>query len=140
MIGENNKILVNKSKNKLFVSNFIKDIFPDNCQEIYSDIKEIIKNGKKENYYLLQSENDLSKIGLEVPPEIIKNEKKKNYSFWLNFGNIYSGLHYDIHNNILLQLKGSKKILLFPPSERNKLHLINKIKPNLLCNFKKMLI
>jgi Cupin-like domain len=131
-------IIVNKSKNKFFVSNFIKDIYPDNCIETYSNIKDILTNGKKENYYLLQSESDLSKIGLDVP-DLIKNEKKKNYSFWLNFGDIYSGLHYDIHNNILLQLKGTKKIILFPPSERDKLHLINKLKPVFLCNLRKML-
>ena len=132
------EIFVNKSKNKLFVSNFIKDIYPDNCIEIKTNIKDIIKYGKKENYYLLQTQNDFSKIGVTVP-KILENEKKKNFSFWMNFGGIYSGLHYDIHNNILLQLKGTKKIILFPPSERNKLHLINNLNPKFLCNLNKFL-
>jgi len=135
---EDKNIIVNKSKNQLFVSNFIKDIYPDNCIEIEKKIDEIIYNGKKENYYLMQTENDFSIIGIQ-PPDFLNNEKKKNYSFWMNFGNVYSGLHYDIHNNILLQLKGSKKILLFPPYEREKLHLVNKLNPKLLCFFKKNL-
>jgi hypothetical protein len=97
------------------------------------------KNNKDCNYYLLQSNVDLKKLNVNTPSFLV-NENKKNYALWINFGNnIYSGLHYDIHNNILLQLKGKKRIFLFPPSERQNLHLVNKINPTLLCQMKNLI-
>jgi len=58
----------------------------------------------------------------------------------LNFGKgIHGALHYDNANNSLLQLRGSKKIILFPPSERPKVHLANSLNTRFLCSLNKFL-
>lgn len=37
-------------------------------------------------------------------------------NFWLADGGLRTGLHYDPHDNLLVQLRGEKSILLFPPN------------------------
>ena len=54
-----------------------------------------------------------------------KKRRLKNHSAWINFGNVHTYLHYDLNDNHLCQIKGRKRILLFPPSERNKLYMFN---------------
>lgn len=44
---------------------------------------------------------------------------------WINFGNVYTALHYDLKDNWLCQIKGTKRILLFPPEDRHLLYLWN---------------
>ena len=136
---KDNILTINKSKYKLFLSNYIKKYNQDCCQEIQMTFDEFLKIGKNDelnNYYLMQSENKK----LNDIPDIIKNETYNNFSLWINFGkNIYTNLHYDMHNNILVQMNGSKKIILFPPSERSKLHLINPLNTKILCKLKSVL-
>ena len=36
-------------------------------------------------------------------------------NFWLGDGGLRSALHYDPHDNLLVQLRGAKTLLLFPP-------------------------
>jgi hypothetical protein len=45
--------------------------------------------------------------------------------WWINKGNMTSGLHYDPHDNWIFQLSGRKRVLLFPPDQYEKLYLIN---------------
>lgn len=138
-IFDTDRLRVTRSKQQLFCSNYIKRYFPDCCDEIKMTFDEFIKAGicKQDdyNYYLIQSE--LKNFILEIP-HFISNEIYANYSLWINFGNIYSSLHYDIHNNILTQIHGTKRILLFPPTERSKLHLINENDPSFLCTLNKI--
>ena len=46
-------------------------------------------------------------------------------NFWVNFGNVNSQLHCDGYDNILCQVEGSKRIILFNPSQRDNLYLYN---------------
>ena len=138
---QNSNVVVTKSRSKLFISNYIKEVYPDCCIEVpmkFQDFLNLGKNDKKNNYYLLQSSVNLKSLKIEKP-EFLQKEKGKNYCVWLNFGDIYTGLHYDEYNNVLIQLQGTKKILLFPPSERKKLDLVNTTDPKILCQMKKEL-
>ena len=130
---KNKMLIINKSKYKLFVSNYIKKYNEDCCQEINMTFEEFLKSkdDSANNYYLIQSENKN-----EIIPEIIKNEIYQNFSMWINFGNVYTNLHYDTHNNLLVQMKGTKKIILFPPSEKSKLHMINPLDTKFLCKLR----
>jgi hypothetical protein len=93
-----------------------------------------IKNG-----YVTVDYFKLSKLNIPTP-EFLKSEKEKNFSLLLNFGKgIHGALHYDNANNSLLQLRGSKKIILFPPSERPKVHLANSLNTRFLCSLNKFL-
>jgi hypothetical protein len=57
--------------------------------------------------------------------EFIKNKMKipniidkiNNIYFWINTGNIDTGLHYDEENSILCVLSGIKIVTLYPPSD-----------------------
>lgn len=139
---KNQNILINKSKNKLFASNYIKEFFPDSCLESYMSFHEFIKQGlsphSNYNYYLIQSEQQKDILKFENP-SFLSNEEYANFSLWINFGNIYSSLHYDIHDNILTQIQGTKKIILIPPSERHKLHLFNPLNTKFLCTLNKII-
>jgi hypothetical protein len=138
---KNTDLVVTKSTSALFISNYIKEVYPDSCIELKMNFKDFLSlglNDKKNNYYLLQSNVNLRSLKIDRP-DFLKKEKEKNYCLWINFGGIYTGLHYDEHNNILIQLHGTKKIILFPPSERNKLDLVNTIDPKILCQMKKKL-
>ena len=137
-ILNNKELIVTKSNNKLFASNYIKEHFPESCQEFTTTFDNFLRHGKKENYYLIQSELIPNIKKLISIPNFLINEIYANFSLWINFGGIYSSLHYDLHNNILSQICGTKKILLFPPSERNKMHLINDFDPKFLCQLQKV--
>ena len=53
-------------------------------------------------------------------------------AWWINFGNITSRMHYDEADNLLCQIAGRKKVILFPHSEWSKLYLINPYPPEFL--------
>ena len=48
-----------------------------------------------------------------------------NTRLWVNFGNVYTALHYDLKDNWLCQIQGTKRVLLFPPEDRHLLYLWN---------------
>ena len=50
-------------------------------------------------------------------PSWIEQQKISNIYFWMNNGNINSGLHYDGSDNLLLQISGTKTIYLFSPEQ-----------------------
>jgi hypothetical protein len=138
---QNRDITVTKSHSDLFISNYIQEVYPECCVEVPMKFHEFLSlgmNDKKNNYYLLQSSVNLKSLKIDKP-EFLKDEKGKNYCVWINFGKIFTGLHYDEHNNVLIQLQGTKKIILIPPSERNNLDLVNTTDPKILCEMKKKL-
>lgn len=134
----NDNLLINGSNSNFFVSNYIKKYRPYNCQEKYMKFNDFldIKNKKTNyNYYLIQgNEEYLEKINNIKTPYFINN--CVNRSLWINFGNVYTALHYDCYENFLWQLQGNKRILLFPPSERNKLYIYNPYPLDFLYNLR----
>lgn len=62
-------------------------------------------------------------------PELDKYEKGREHfkgsTIWLNFAKVNSYLHYDRDDNFLMQVKGTKKILLFPPEDHPLLYTFN---------------
>lgn len=125
------KVLVTKSKSSLFVSNYITKHFPDCCEEQEMMFDDFIKSNNK-SYYLIQNEKKITEI-----PYFLESEEYVNFSSWINFGDVYSSLHYDIHNNVLMPIFGKKKVILIPPSEHKSLHLINPLDTTLLCTMNK---
>lgn len=123
-IFNNDELLINSSINNFFTSNYIKEFNPKNCVETYMKFNDFLNMNKKitdYNYYLIQeNEKYLNSIGI---PSFIHNLKNRN--LWINFGNVYTVLHYDCYDNFLWQIQGKKRIILYPPSERNKLYMYN---------------
>jgi len=54
-------------------------------------------------------------------PDIIKSDDTQ-YNIWITTGNHDVGLHYDDNDNILSVLKGTKNIILYPPSDSKYLY------------------
>jgi hypothetical protein len=54
-------------------------------------------------------------------PDFIKNNDYQ-FNIWITTGNHDVGLHYDDNDNILSVLKGSKNIILYPPSDSKYLY------------------
>ena len=55
-----------------------------------------------------------------------------NANIWINFGNMRSVPHYDTYDNWLCQIQGRKRVVLFPPEDREKLYPINACSLNLI--------
>jgi hypothetical protein len=53
-------------------------------------------------------------------------------NIWINFGNIKTLPHYDLYDNCLCQIQGRKRILLFPPEEREKMYPVSIRSPKVL--------
>ena len=134
----NNNVIVNTSSSPLFASNYIQSAFDNKWNEYDTTLKKFIKTkGYHDNHYhyLLQTDinifNKNNEIGI---PNLIKSRVKQNYAIWINFSNVFTSLHYDEHDNILLQIKGKKRIILYPPSERKYLYTGNPYSNKDICS------
>eukprot|EP01064_Diplonema_japonicum_P027498 TRINITY_DN3989_c0_g1_i1.p1 TRINITY_DN3989_c0_g1~~TRINITY_DN3989_c0_g1_i1.p1 ORF type:complete len:289 (+),score=39.69 TRINITY_DN3989_c0_g1_i1:39-905(+) len=58
---------------------------------------------------------------IRIPP-YIDPRTISNINIWCNTGRTHTGLHYDLQDNLLVGLKGRKRILLFPHSESKHLY------------------
>ena len=67
-----------------------------------------------------------------ITPSFFYNFDETN--LWMNKGHVSSTNHYDSFDNILCQLQGTKRIFLFPPSERYKLYLHNPFNLQFILN------
>lgn len=122
-----NNILLNncKQSNNTFVSHLI-DLNPDDKYS-YISFTDFLNQTELYNYVLGNNIshhlNNHSWIQ-SLMPSFLKN--KNIYSHvWLNHGHVSTRNHYDIYENVLLQVYGSKRVLLSPPDERNNLYMIN---------------
>jgi hypothetical protein len=59
-------------------------------------------------------------------------------NIWLNFGNVCTSPHYDGYDNWLYQIQGRKRVILFPPCERDKLYPVNRYSLNLIKRLAKI--
>ena len=76
---------------------------------------------KRTDGYMIQHEFPWLEQFVDIPPERVK----KASSAWVNFGNVRTYIHYDLDDNFLCQIKGTKRVLLFPPEDRDLLYMFN---------------
>ena len=50
-------------------------------------------------------------------------ETVRESRLWMSSGNTSSSLHFDTHDNLLMQIDGEKTVLLWPPSESVKFYM-----------------
>ena len=60
-----------------------------------------------------------------APPHFVNKGLINSVNLWWNTGNVQTMPHYDTDDNVIFQMHGSKRILLFPPSEYSKLYMFN---------------
>ncbi|MEL6438841.1 MAG: cupin-like domain-containing protein [Cyanobacteria bacterium J06621_8] len=50
-------------------------------------------------------------------PDLLDSKTINSINFWYSYGHLHTGLHYDDYENILVLVKGKKRILLYPPNQ-----------------------
>jgi hypothetical protein len=94
------------------------------------------KHPAKTYYYYSGPLSDFGdKLKADVPNIDYLATKEGNdlfYSVWMGYNGTTAHTHYDIFNNFNVQLYGTKKFILSPPSEWDKLYLYPRHHPS--CN------
>ena len=117
-IGPEKVMNVMKNPNKIFGSPNIHHRFPElSCSQ--KTLNNFIKNQNHDEYILL---NHLPHIEYLQPEH---NTRLINGGTSISFGNITTSLHYDYNDVWLCQVKGTKRVILFPPEDRELLYLWN---------------
>jgi hypothetical protein len=99
------------------ICSFIKidRVYPEeqHTLNMFTNLKEVIETGSLYKKYIAFLLED------NLPPEyknqLIDLNNIEKYNFWYYSNGANSGLHYDNYENYLCQMKGSKKVYLFPP-------------------------
>lgn len=107
------------------------------CDDHYLTFAEFYekKNSNDKNWYLWGISDD--RLGLYDPK--ITNYPLKHSNWWVNFGNVNTSMHYDGDKNMVCQIAGKKRFVLFPHSEWNKLYLVNPYPPEMIHHIMKFL-
>jgi ribosomal protein L16 Arg81 hydroxylase len=122
-----NNLLLNNCKQSY--NTFISHLVDLNSEHKYTYITfdEFIKQTDNYNYVLgnnISQHLNNNKWIQSLIPSFLKNKDIFTH-VWLNHGNVSTRNHYDIYENILFQVYGSKIVLLCPPDERANLYMIN---------------
>lgn len=116
----NPRVRVVHSKTNFFPSKLTAHRYKDLISQkdmLYKDFLD----GKDPHLYLVQH-------------QVNKSSKKEVFmtNIWVNFGGVYSSIHYDLKDNWLCQVEGTKRVILFPQDQRDKLYLWNPYQLELL--------
>ena len=82
-------------------------------------LENFLKISRHKKYKAFLIENDIPD---KYKKQLLKLENVSKYNFWYYSNGANSGLHYDTYENYLCQMKGSKKVYLFPPSSSKYLY------------------
>jgi mannose-6-phosphate isomerase-like protein (cupin superfamily) len=112
--------------NGLFPPDRLSHIFKGYVTFENMTLKELLQT-KNPRYYAAQIPFDNNKYkGPKYCTDLYMN------SGWINFGNATSLCHFDEHDNFLCQLKGRKRVVMFPHEDRDLLYMFNPIHMNLI--------
>ena len=50
-------------------------------------------------------------------PNLLGKQTLDSINLWYSYGRIHTGLHYDDYENILVLVKGNKRVFLYPPNQ-----------------------
>lgn len=126
---------VNVSDDGMFVSNWVEYFDKEHTKEQHMSFSHFLANTNKEHLYMIQQTNDAfaKDIG---KPIFLQRDQGHQPAMWINHGKVSSSLHYDTHDNLLVQVSGVKEVVLFPPSEGDKLYLYNPYPTSWLCRLR----
>lgn len=119
------KMKVYTSPFKCFPPDFMKHRYPEIS---YSEMSfnDFYKAKNSEHYIAQYKCTEFDKFA--VP----HNSSLKDSSVWINWGNCNTLPHYDGMDNWLCQIKGTRRVILVPQSDRNLMYIINPYPMNLL--------
>jgi len=111
------EIEVRRTKSNCFVSNLCEHKFKGVITTMYMTFQEFMEL----NYKRLATTTKYNELNLPIHPQTAESA-----SIRVNIGkNMSTQLHFDAHDSIMCQVKGTKRVLVFPPSELKKLYFFN---------------
>jgi hypothetical protein len=117
-IGEDTDMNVLSNPNKIFGSNNIEQRLPG-ISSYSTTLGKFVKKRSSKDYILLNGVNKLEHLKPDYGTDLI------SAGVSISFGHVTTTLHYD-HNDVwLCQVKGTKRIILFRPEDRDFLYLWN---------------
>ena len=97
---------------------------PDNLKHIYPEISR--KNMRLQEFFAARNPQQyISQNTLKKLDKFSVESGPPRSSLWLNWGNCRTIPHYDGDNNWLCQIKGVRKVIMIPNSDRDLLYLYN---------------
>lgn len=84
-------------------------------------LDEYIRINGKNSYFMVDDIKELNAF----KPKWLKSCDECVSHLWVNMGGVNTLLHYDGYDNVLCQVQGTKRIVLFAPSDREYLYLYN---------------
>ncbi len=107
--------------NGLFPSDRVFHYFTGKVRNEYITFDEFYKAKNPKMYIVQDQTKELEIYAPPYPTDIYLS------SGWVNFGNCRSLIHCDEHDNWLCQIKGSKRVILFPHEDKDKLYMFTRI-------------
>ena len=118
--------LANVERSKVVVSNTRHPREPINfCTFLRDYLKPEFKDKR---YWIAPLTDPGVQLGKHVEmPAVLQcpemHESVHETRLWMSSGNTTSSLHFDTHDNLLLQVFGTKSVYLFPPSQSHKTYM-----------------
>jgi hypothetical protein len=126
-LDETKEVEVSTSTHRLVGTNTIRSRCKDKLTTTTKTLKEFYEE-RHPYSYVVQSDAFKNLDDYRIR----KTDDFKATTVWINFGNVYTHLHYDLEYNYLCQVKGTKRVLLFPPEDRELLYLWNTYSLNII--------
>ena len=102
-------IVMHDSENNVFLSGNVRHRYPGQIEEKYKTVQQFIDDHNV-NEYLMQG-----------------NTNTEGCYLWMNWGSVHSQLHYDAADNWIHQIQGRKRVVMFPPDDRELLYVWNSL-------------
>jgi hypothetical protein len=122
------RVCVNRSVNGIFDYNISSGSYCVSSMELpVSSALDAIFSKDNHDYYYIQQESiteSFPELLADIRrPQLLSSSKTISASnLWLGSRGCKSPLHYDTFENFLTQVKGLKRVILFPPSESPNLY------------------
>jgi hypothetical protein len=117
LFPQDKEIEVRRTKTNCFVSNLCEHRFKGMITTMYMTFQEFIEL----NYKRLAITIKYNELNLPI-----HSQTAESASIRVNIGkNMSTQLHFDAHDSVMCQIQGTKKVLVFPPKELNKLYFFN---------------
>lgn len=107
LFKKSEKIRILHTKSGVFPTDYLRERFKNEYEVKDKTIEEFM-NDRDPGDYVMQWKTNI-----------------EGGTAWINWGNVRTHLHYDTATNWLHQIKGTKRVILFPPDDRDLLYMWN---------------
>jgi hypothetical protein len=129
VIKEKKTIKIAKSSSGCFPPHNLEKYYPY-LKDTFSTFDEFYKRRNPEEYIAQHAARELDRYAIQHKTPL------KDTAIWINWGHVNTLPHYDGMDNWLCQLKGTRRVILIPQSDRHLLYIFNPYPVELLNKLK----